>query len=308
MVSNSTQMWRKLVQVLSLFMISVLLTVLVFERVHSNSDQNLAAVAPESSPLITSEVSPSPTLLNIFDQQIAELRRLYQVAPKLSVDELMTREASGLESGLDIPIASSIEPLAQFRIEAHPSNFGDRLVRDIQGKPFQNKLLIVLHETTSAASGAVNTTLTPHWRDEDQISYHAIICQDGTILYLVDPRKRAYGAGDSAFNGPNGSETAQTNKTLESSVNNFAYHISLETPSDGYNAQPEHSGYTGAQYSALAWLIAHSGVEHDRVTTHLAVDRSGERQDPRSFEMSWLEQDLALQNSNFVSLDATSIP
>jgi N-acetylmuramoyl-L-alanine amidase len=306
MMSNLVQRRQKLLQVFGLFMISVLLTTLVFDRVHSNSDQNFASVAPESSALATSEVSPNPILTSAFEQQIVELRRLYRTAPKLSVDELMTREASD-ENTLDMPIASSQSP-AQFRIDAHPSNFGDRLVRDVQGKPFHNGLLIVLHETTSAASGAVNTTLTPHRRDEDQISYHAIICQDGTILYLVDPRKRAYGAGDSAFSGPNGSEAVQTSKKLKSSVNNFAYHVSLETPSDGYHDQPEHSGYSGAQYSSLAWLIAHSGVESDRITTHLAVDQSGERQDPRSFEMSLLQQDLALQTGDFISLDTAKTP
>ncbi len=307
MMSNLIQRRQKLLQVFGLFTISVLLTILLFERVQSNSGRDFASVAPESSPLSTSKVSNSQTLLSAFEQQIVELRRLYRTAPQLSVDELMTREVSGPETILDMPIASSESP-AQFRIDAHPSNFGDRLARDPKGKLLQNKLLIVLHETTSAASGAVNTTLTPHGQDADQISYHTVIRQDGTILYLVDPRKRAYGAGDSAFKGSNGIETVQTNKTLKSSVNNFAYHISLETPSDGYDDQTEHSGYTSAQYSSLAWLIAHSGVESDRITTHLAVDRSGERQDPRSFEMSWLQQDLAPQTGNFVSLDNSKTP
>jgi N-acetylmuramoyl-L-alanine amidase len=307
MMSNLIQRPQKLLQVFGLFMISVLITILVFDQVHSNSNRNFASVDPASSALATSEVSPSQTLPSAFEQQVLELRRLYQAAPKLSVDELMTREASGSENMLDMPIAS-LQPPAQFKIDAHPSNFGDRLVRDYKGKLLQNKLLVVLHETTSAASGAVNTALTPHSRDRDQISYHTVIRQDGTILYLVDPRKRAYGAGDSAFKRPNGIETVQTNKKLKSSVNNFAYHISLETPSDGYHDQPEHSGYTGAQYSSLAWLIAHSGVESNRITTHLAVDQSGERQDPRSFEMSWLQQDLALQTGDFISLDSTKIP
>jgi N-acetylmuramoyl-L-alanine amidase len=304
MLSNSAHMRHKLLQVSGLFAISVLLTLLVFERVHSNSGRNIASVAPKSGSLVASKGSPNPALQSTFNPQIAELISLYQAAPKLSIDELMTREDSGLKDELDMPIAS-LEPPAQFRIDAHPTNFGNRLVRNLKGKPLQNKVLIVLHETTSAASGAVNTALTPHTRDADQISYHAVIRQDGTILYLVDPRKRAYGAGDSAFKGPNGAETVQTSKKLKSSVNNFAYHISLETPSDGYHDKPQHSGYSGAQYSSLAWLIAQSGVERDRITTHLAVDQSGERQDPRSFEMSWLKQDLALQTNNFASLDAT---
>jgi N-acetylmuramoyl-L-alanine amidase len=307
MISNPARLWRKLPQIVGLFIISALLTLVLFERIHSGSSQNLAGSDPKSSALIVSQVSPNPASPSAFEQQIAELRRLYQTAPKLSVEELMTREESKLEEDISSMTIAALEP-AQFQIEAHPSNFGDRLVRNTKGKLLRNKLLIVLHETTSAASGAVNTALTPHARDADQISYHAVIRQDGTILYLVDPRKRAYGAGDSVFKGQNGAETVQTNQKLKSSVNNFAYHISLETPSDGYHDHPEHSGYSESQYSSLAWLIARSGVESDRITTHLAIDQSGERQDPRSFEMSYLLQDLALQNSEFVSLDVPQAP
>ncbi len=303
MVSNAIQMWRKRFQASSLFMISVLLTILFFERVHSNNGRNAASVASKPSIAPSKNVSSQRAL----DPQVAALLRLYKATSKISIDKLMARETSQLENVLDMPLAS-LEPPAQYRIDAHPSNFGERLRQDIKGKPLQNKLLIVLHETTSAASGAVNTALTPHSRDEDQISYHAVIAQDGTIFYLVDPRKRAYGAGDSVFSGQNGSETVQTNKKIKSSVNNFAYHISLETPADGYHDQPKHSGYSGAQYSALAWLVAQSGVEKDRITTHLAVDRSGERQDPRSFEISWLTQDLALQTGDPILLNTAKMP
>jgi N-acetyl-anhydromuramyl-L-alanine amidase AmpD len=304
--SSVQQMWRKLLQASSLLVFSVLLTILVFERVYSNGGRNPDSVSSKPSPVASFQNSSS-RMPNAFNQQIIELRHLYQTAPKLSIDELMTREESESENILELPIVSLQTP-EQFRIDAHPSNFGDRIVHGRQGKALQNKLLVVLHETTSAASGAVNTALTPHSRDADQISYHTVIRQDGTILYLVDPSKRAYGAGYSAFKGADGIETVQTNKKLKSSVNNFAYHISLETPSDGYHDQPEHSGYTEAQYSSLAWLIAHSGVEGDRITTHLAIDQSGERQDPRSFEMSRLQQDLALQTSNFISLDTSKTP
>jgi hypothetical protein len=38
------------------------------------------------------------------------------------------------------------------------------------------------------------------------------------------------------------------------------------------------------------------------------VDQSGERQDPRSFEIAWLQQELALQTNDFVSLDPAKIP
>jgi N-acetyl-anhydromuramyl-L-alanine amidase AmpD len=238
---------------------------------------------------------------NTFDSQWMKLHQLYRAAPQWSVEALAEREDSQLDDSMVAALSGT--PL-QYRIEADRSNYGDRLARNTQGKLVQNKPLIVLHETTSAASGAVNTVLTPHARDEDQVSYHAVICKDGTIVYLVDPRKRAYGAGNSVFRWRESFETVQTNKRIKSSVNNFAYHISLETPTDGYNENAEHTGYSSAQYSSLAWLITQSGVDTQRITTHFAIDRLGERQDPRSLEMDWLKQHLAFQSVSLASTGA----
>lgn len=169
---------------------------------------------------------------------------------------------------------------------ADPSNYGDRYSTDINGKPATNQPIIVLHETSNSAQSAINTFRNSHPNDENQVSYHTLITLDGIIVYLVPPEKRAYGAGNSVFDGPNGEETVQTNPNLPPSVNNFAYHVSLETPPDGWNQTSEttHSGYTEAQYEALAWLIAQSSVPDNRITTHRAVDRSGQRIDPRSFD------------------------
>jgi hypothetical protein len=72
---------------------------------------------------------------------------------------------------------------------------------------------------------------------------------------------------------------------LQPSVNNFAYHVSLETPPDAWDKNvPSHSGYTDKQYKSLAWLVAQSDVPDERITTHRAVDRSGQRIDPVSFD------------------------
>jgi len=76
----------------------------------------------------------------------------------------------------------------------------------------------------------------------------------------------------------------QTNRKFPPSVNNFAYHISLETPPGGMHSGLWHEGYTDAQYRSLAWLVARTGVLDERITTHKAVDRSGSRIDPRSFD------------------------
>lgn len=168
----------------------------------------------------------------------------------------------------------------------HSSNYGERYSTDIYGNPVSNLPLVVLHETTNSVASAINTFQTPHASDRNQVSYHALISLDGTVIYLLSAAKRAFGAGNSAFVSPTGIETVKTNPDLPPSVNNFAYHISLETPPDGRGraSQSYHSGYTDNQYKSLAWLIAQSSIPDDRITTHKDVDRSGQRIDPRNFD------------------------
>ncbi|AFY50949.1 negative regulator of beta-lactamase expression [Nostoc sp. PCC 7524] len=168
----------------------------------------------------------------------------------------------------------------------HPSNYGDRYIQDANGVILNNQPIIVIHETANSAASAVNFFQTPHEDENVQASYHAIIKLDGTVIYLVPPDKRAFGAANSVFDGADGPETVKTNPNLPPSVNNFAYHVSLETPPDGRgnNYITSHSGYTEVQYQSLAWLIAQSQVPEDRITTHKAVDRSGQRADPFSFD------------------------
>ncbi|WP_228040457.1 peptidoglycan recognition family protein [Nodosilinea sp. LEGE 07088] len=174
-------------------------------------------------------------------------------------------------------------PPRQVTALADPSNYGDRYLTDINGRPLQNDFIAVLHETVGSAQSALNLFRTHHPRDQDQVSYHSLIGRDGTIYYIVPPEKRAFGAGNSVFNGTNGLETARTNPAFPPSVNNFAYHVSLETPGDGFNNRRSHSGYTQAQYNSLAWLLAQTTIPDNRITTHQSVDRSGSRMDPRSF-------------------------
>ncbi|MEM6452980.1 MAG: peptidoglycan recognition family protein [Cyanobacteria bacterium P01_D01_bin.105] len=168
---------------------------------------------------------------------------------------------------------------------AHPSNYGKRYTHDVNGSAVDNEYIVVLHETVGSASSALNTFQTNHPRDEDQVSYHTLIGLDGTIYYVVPPEQRAFGAGDSVFQSFQGEEAVFTNAEFPSSVNNFAYHISLETPLDGQNNNATyHSGYTETQYQSLAWLLSRTNIPDDRITTHRTVDRSGSRMDPRSFE------------------------
>ena len=178
--------------------------------------------------------------------------------------------------------APSYQPREEMAL-ADPTNYGDRYATDAYGRPAYNDFIAVIHETVGSARSAINLFQTPHPRDEDQVSYHTLIDRDGTVIYIVPPEKRAFGAGNSVFNGPNGPEAVLTNPDFPASVNNFAYHISLETPADGRGNGQTHSGYTQAQYESLAWLIARSSIPDSRITTHRAVDRSGNRIDPRSF-------------------------
>lgn len=187
--------------------------------------------------------------------------------------------------------APSAQPPSYQPIEtiylADPSNYGERYRADAYGQPANHQLIVVLHETVGSALSAINLFQTPHVRDEDQISYHTLIDREGTVIYIVPPELRAFGAGSSVFNGPSGAEAVVTNPALPGSVNNFAYHVSLETPTDGRGNGQTHSGYTEAQYRSLAWLLARSTVPDRRITTHRQVDRSGTRIDPRSFDFDY---------------------
>jgi hypothetical protein len=170
---------------------------------------------------------------------------------------------------------------------AYPSNYGFRLSQDIYGKPLRNPLIVVIHETVGSAGSAVSLFQNPNYSSEgSQASYHALIALDGTIIYTVPFEYRAYGAGNSVFMGANGPEAAQTSPRVPASVNNFAYHFSLETPVDGRNNADSHSGYTAQQYRSLAWLVRYTKVPESRVTYHKVVDRSGTRKDPRSFDQT----------------------
>jgi N-acetyl-anhydromuramyl-L-alanine amidase AmpD len=177
---------------------------------------------------------------------------------------------------------------------ADPSNYGDRYLKDLYGRPAMRDPIIVLHETVGSTGSVINYFQTNHGDEDEQSSYHTLISTDGTVVYFVPPDKRAFGAGNSEFVSISGRESVQTNPRRPSSVNNFAYHISLETPGDGINNAYTHSGYTEAQYRSLAWLIAKTGVPNRRITTHRAVDRTGDRIDPRSFDFRALFRFLSL--------------
>jgi hypothetical protein len=238
---------------------------------------------PPKKPTPPANVNPSKITLSRF-------RQVVRIAATPEVTEKEPGEATQLPQGTPIIrrsptiVPPNYSPKEEIAL-AHFTNYGERFARDLNGKPVSNQPIIVLHETVASAQSAINLFQTPHfWDDSSQVSYHALIRRNGAIIYVVPPDKRAFGAGNSVFKSPQGIEAVKTNPDFPPSVNNFAYHISLETPSDGFNNAYRHSGYSTAQYQSLAWLASKTGVPDSRITTHKAVDRSRSRMDPRSFD------------------------
>jgi N-acetylmuramoyl-L-alanine amidase len=190
-------------------------------------------------------------------------------------------------------LAATLEQ-RRMRVRIDPSNYGQRFRSDTFGNPVDpTPRVVVLHETVFGLRSALNTFVTPHPRDEDQVSYHTLIGERGEIVETVAPEDRAFGAGNSAFDG----RWVVTNPRVGGSINNFALHLSLETPVDGEDAEPQHSGYSEAQYDATAVVLAdwmrRFPIEPRQITTHRHVDLNGERADPRSFD--WARLGLRLQ-------------
>ena len=208
----------------------------------------------------------------------------------------LRRQCSVTDTALQQRLRRLQEQLPQRteRLRISPSNYGARLARDAYGHPIPNRpQLVVLHETVYGLNSAINTFITDHPDDADQVSYHMLIGETGRIVQVLDPDRRAFGAGYSAFRG----RWAITNPAMAGSVNNFALHLSLETPLDGENAAPRHSGYSPAQYDAMAVVLAdwmrRYGIPADHITTHRHVDLGLERADPRSFNWQALQVRLA---------------
>ena len=85
--------------------------------------------------------------------------------------------------------------------------------------------------------------------------------------------------------------------TSDGISDNFALHVSLETPDSGANDASQHTGYTSRQYDALAIVLSdwikRFKLSPAAITTHRHVDLGGERSDPRSFNWASLQYRLA---------------
>ena len=251
----------------------------------------------------TERLARKPSLLDLLDEVASDndaeeaLPGQQPSAPKAEAwSTPLTQQCSGIDQSMRRRLLAKRSKLPQLRqsIPADPSNYGDRYRRNPWGQTINPApRVVILHETVYSLTSALNTFLTPHPRDEDQVSYHTLVGLDGSIVDVVDPLKRAFGAGYSAFLG----EWAVTNAEFDGSVNNFALHLSLETPDDGHGTHGDHSGYTEAQYDALAlvldgWLDRFE-IEPAAITTHKHVDLGGARADPRNFSWSDLQSRLA---------------
>ncbi|MFM9088400.1 MAG: N-acetylmuramoyl-L-alanine amidase [Cyanobium sp.] len=244
---------------------------------------------------------PQPSLLDLLEEvrQGKPPERPRRPSPRPPVQ---TPWASPLEKACHVPdealrrrLQSDLAalPTRMIRLNIHPTNYGERMDRDAFGNPLDpTPRMVVLHETVYGLRSAINTFLTPHPRDDDQVSYHVLIGEKGDVVQVLDPSKRAFGAGNSAF----GSQWAVTNPKVGGSVNNFALHLSLETPLDGEDQEARHSGYKPAQYDAMALVLAdwmrRYSIPAKAITTHRQIDLAGERADPRSFNWDALAKRL----------------
>jgi len=133
------------------------------------------------------------------------------------------------------------------------------------------KLLVVIHGTEKL----INEALEEIQSAIAGVSYHVLISMEGTIYYAVPPSEKAYAAARSSFNGEH----------IDNSVDDFAYHIALETIED--------VPITNKQYLSLAFVISRTGVDSNRIVLHKDIDTTGLFKDPIDFSMTSLNLALA---------------
>ncbi len=255
------------------------------KKIAQNQNLNFSAAVNQVAPVLGCEIQPPA---NPPDPSLPATL----TSVSITLDRFRKPSISSTSNINSSQKAIAYTPKEMIALAA-ASNYGDRYFKDLFGKPANSQPIIVLHETVGSANGVINFFQEFQTDEDNQASYHTLIALDGTIIYFVPPDKRAFGAGNSVFVSSLGKEAVQTNPRYSSSVNNFAYHIALETPADGIHNGYTHSGYTEAQYQSLAWLVAKTNVPLERITTHRSVDLSGSRIDPRSFDKNLFQKLLS---------------
>ena len=269
------------------------LTIFIWRTKHSIRDAQ-----PKLNQSLQSHLERLRQFSEKYNQKSKDLPSTSQQKPPraISWSSPLSKQCSDIDQGLKKSLKRRQEQLATERnnVVIDSSNYGKRYRWDLYGRRIDpTPSVVILHETTDSYHSALYTFKDYHRKDEDQVSYHTLITLDGRIIDVVDPINRAYGAGNSAFLG----EWVVTNPRFKGSVNNFALHVSLETPWDGRNGYLNHSGYSNNQYDSLALVLAdwmdRFNIPPENITTHQHVDLAGERSDPRSFDWSNLQRRLA---------------
>jgi len=269
------------------------LTIFIWSTKHSIRDDR-----PKLNQSLQSHLERLGKFSEKYNQKSKDLPSTSQQKPPraISWSSPLSKQCSDIDQGLKKSLKRRQEQLATERnnVVIDSSNYGKRYRWDLYGRRIDpTPSVVILHETTDSYHSALYTFKDYHRKDEDQVSYHTLITLHGRIIDVVDPINRAYGAGNSAFLG----EWVVTNPRFKGSVNNFALHVSLETPWDGRNGYLIHSGYSDNQYDSLALVLAdwmdRFNIPPENITTHQHVDLAGERSDPRSFDWSNLQRRLA---------------
>jgi len=140
------------------------------------------------------------------------------------------------------------------------------------------KPLIVIHESLYPYE-----EIAPYFQSSiHRGRYHSFIKRDGEVIYITPPNKKAEAAYESSFKGEH----------IGGTVDPFAYHICLESPLGTSPIVHTHLGYSESQYYSLAWLIARTRVDIERVVGHKDIDTRGKSIDPRDLDMERVKRDI----------------
>lgn len=123
---------------------------------------------------------------------------------------------------------------------------------------------IVLHADASASAKASISWIQSA---ESKVSYHALVDRDGTVYTFVDPSRRAWHAGKSAYKGVN-------------DCNNFSLGLSFANRCDGVEPYTDSQVEAGAEL-VREWMQLYTSLSVEDITTHEAVAiPAGRKHDP----------------------------
>ena len=137
-----------------------------------------------------SHAGDRPSLLELLDQVSKERGRQLEDAPLDTAPQAprarswtspLARQCSGIDPAVKQRLETLMSQEASWRsdLAIDATNFGRRHERDAFGRRLDiTPRVVVMHETVYSMTSAVNTFLTPHPRDEDQVSYCLLYTSD----------------------------------------------------------------------------------------------------------------------------------